>query len=106
MTQLKSVFDLKDLNGRQRYYPPGQHPAMARMRAHLTMARDLQEKRNRARAEHLVVLHAFRSERDLQGEELAEFITYLEGQLAAFEEVESERKQRDDWVLRAERGEV
>jgi hypothetical protein len=54
------------------FHPPGQHPATARMRAHLAKARELQAK--------------------LDTPEVREFITYLEDELAAFEQREGDVK--------------
>jgi hypothetical protein len=75
---VQTIWDLKMFPHSQTplYYPPGQHPATERWRAHLALLLEL----------------GFGD--DYEG------VVYLRETLAAFEEVESERKQRDDWILR------
>lgn len=100
---MTSVFDLKDIRGAQRYYPPGQHPAMARVRAHLAKAGALMDSTINAPMPRVYPTTAS-VERATRIANLSNYILYLEDMLAAFEEVESECKFRDDWVLREGRG--
>jgi hypothetical protein len=74
-----------------RYYPPGRHPATARMREHLAYLEDMLAKM-RLRAVQMGVKFDTAPTED--------FIAYLKDQLAAFESRESELKARDAWVLR------
>lgn len=72
----ETIWDLKGdpWGDRPRYYPPGCHPATARMRAHLR------------------VLEAF-------GFGNHECAVYIRDQLASFEQGESDCKARDDLRL-------
>lgn len=64
----------------RRYWPPGQHPATARLRANLKKAYELERKAGFTGG-------------------LTEYIDYLKEQIAAFEEVESELKAHMYWYI-------
>lgn len=91
-----SIWDLKQgpWIDAPRYYPPGQHPATAMMRAQLAKAEQI-----KADAERKSVEHGVRYET----QPLEEFIAYLKDELAMFESRESELKARDDQMLRDRR---
>lgn len=86
-----SIWHLKDIQGGHRYYPPGQHPATKRMREQLAQAEQIKAEWGRKSAEHGV---------EYDTGPVDEFIAYLQEQLAQFEQAESDRKARDDWMLR------
>lgn len=84
MSRASSIWDLKDPLGRQRYYPPGAHPALADVNAHLTELRDLKARGATS--------------------EIDQAIEWAEQTIAQFEQVESEAKARDDLGMRGRRG--
>jgi hypothetical protein len=70
----------------RRYWPPGQHPAIQRQKLELQKAQKLAE------------VHGMT-------EGLAEYIDYIQEQIAAFEERESELKRRMyEFIIRGRKG--
>lgn len=104
------LFDATEIDGRPRFYPPGQHPATHQERvqlAHLYWVRDscmkqLEEHYQNYSPRVLVLpggsMVQFQQDSRIEQlhdtlERCAQAIAYAEDRLAAFEEVESERKQ-------------
>lgn len=94
--------ELRLLDGRRRYYPPGQHPATARLREHLRLLQHHREALVRALAEETERAYVVIDEAlpvalgasDLlkqrrMVEDADEAIEYVKAQLALFEEGES-----------------
>lgn len=88
----ETIWDLKAVpwSDAPRYYPPGQHPATAQMRAQLKKAEEFKAEIDRQRALTGAVVDT---------KQLVEFINYLREQLVNFEQGESDRKARDHGML-------
>jgi hypothetical protein len=80
----------RELDGRPRFHPPGEHPATFRWRWHLAALETHRERLDELRDEFL-----HRGEPELwrqMAKETAEMLAYVRTNLAAFEEEESLRK--------------
>jgi hypothetical protein len=83
------IDDARNIDGSKRFHPPGQHPAIARMRAQLAKAEEL-----KADAEQKFVEYGVAYDTG----DLDEFIAYLKQAMADFDGRESEIKA--DWLRR------
>jgi hypothetical protein len=87
---MNGIWDLTTPYGGPRYYPPGQHPAVARQRALLLRLESLRADTARRRATLGVWIDS---------RELDDSITEVRQMLADFEAHESECKARDAAIL-------
>lgn len=80
---------LKDAQGRPRFYPPGQHPGTARLRAYLVKLEEL----------HKDIVDAGATSTDAE-----EAINYVKDQIAIFEQGESEDKALTFYIIKHRKG--